>query len=67
MAGLTKMQNIGWDEIEEMEREVMKMNSYKENDEDEVDDDVMIVGPYLLECLYEAQDVHSCVSLVNIE
>ena len=60
VAGLTKMQNIGWYEIEREERNYMELYSWKEDDKDEVDDDVMIVGPVLLECLYEAQDMQSC-------
>ena len=64
VAGLTKMENIGWDEIEEVERETIRINSWDDEDEVvEVDYDVLIVSPVLLECLYEAQDVQSCESV----
>ena len=67
VAGLTKMQNIGWDEIVREDWEYRKMGKYSwrgvQDDVDKVDDDVLIVGPILLECLYEAQDVESCESV----
>ena len=53
MAGLTKMKNIGWEEFKRV-KSVSKPNK--------MDDDEVKVGPFLLECLYEAQDVQSCES-----
>ena len=55
MAGLTKIQNIGWEEFKRVERGYK--SSYK------VQGDVVAVGPFLLECLYEAQDLQSCESV----
>jgi len=55
VAGLTKIQNIGWEEFKRVERGYK--SSYK------VQGDVVAVGPFLLECLYEAQDLQSCESV----
>ena len=52
VAGLTKMQNIGWDEF----KRVKISSTY----EFVLEDDEVTVGPYLIQCLYEAQDVKSC-------
>ena len=49
MAGLTKMQNIGWDEF-----------TYGEDDFGDYR-----VTSLLLKCLYEAQDVHSCENIFS--
>ena len=53
VAGLTKMENLGWEEVKKAKRG----NCYR------VEDDVVGVGPFLLECLYEAQDVKSFESV----
>ena len=55
VAGLTKMQNIGWDAVK-------RMKTVKKDDID-VPTDVMTVDPFLIQCLYEAQDVKSCESV----
>ena len=55
VAGLTKMQNIGWGEFKGVLMRIMMRYEYKM---DEVND-VVEVGPFLLQCLYEAQDVQS--------
>ena len=55
VAGRTKMQKIGWDEFMRVEGE--------ENIEYWVEDDAVSVGPFLLQCLYEGQDVQSCESV----
>ena len=55
VAGLTKMQNIGWGEFKGILMRIMMRYEYKM---DEVND-VVEVGPFLLQCLYEAQDVQS--------
>ena len=52
VAGLTKMQNIGWDVF----KRVKKI-------EYDIVDDVVAVDQFSLECLYEAQDVQSCESV----
>ena len=49
VAGLTKMNNIGWDEVKRMKTE----------EPNNIMDDV---DPFLLQCLYEAQDIESCES-----
>ena len=49
VAGLTKMQNIGWDEFKRL-----KKIEYR------IVDDVVAVDQFSLECLYEAQDVQNC-------
>ena len=49
VAGLTKMRNIGWDEVKSG-KWVFK----------QVGNDMVIVGGSILQCLYEAQDVQSC-------
>ena len=51
VAGLTKMQNIGWYELKKNE-----YNMYS---------DVMVVGDFLPTCFYEAQDVQSCESVFD--
>ena len=57
VAGLTKMQNIGWKEFKRVKRGSMtNMYEYKM---DEVNN-VVEVGPFLLECLYETQDIQIC-------
>ena len=59
VAGLTKMRNIGWEEFKNLKKRESMRLSFKY----EVEDDVVEVGPFLLECLYEAQDVQSCESV----
>ena len=54
VAGLTNMQNIGWEEVKRVKRE--STTQYKM---DEVNDEVG-VSPFLLECLYETQDIQIC-------
>ena len=54
VAGLTKMQNIGWEEFKRVKRG--SMTDRYEYKMDEVNDEVK-VGPFLLECLYETQDI----------
>ena len=57
VAGLIKMHNIGWEEFKRVEREsTIVRYEYKM---DEVND-VVEVGPFLLECLYETQDIQIC-------
>ena len=55
VAGLTKMQNIGWDEFKKVKRKGLHGDYIYE-----VKDDLVTVGPFLLQCLYEAQDVECC-------
>ena len=50
VAGLTKMQNIGWDKFTQ-ESGVTTKSVYE------------VKNPSLLQCLYEAQDKQSCVSV----
>ena len=57
VAGLTKMQNIGWEEFKRVKFKLEYQWKY------EVKDDVVKVGHFLLECLYEAQDVQSLESV----
>ena len=57
VAGLTKMQNIGWDQFKRVKRRELMM---RDRCEYEVVYDDVDVGPFLLKCLYEAQDVQSC-------
>ena len=57
VAGLTKMQNIGWEEFKAVKKE--SMTDRYEYKMDEVNDEVE-VGPFLLECLYETQDMQIC-------
>ena len=54
VAGLTKLQNIGWEEFKKIKRE--RANEYGYECEYKVEDDVVTVGPFLLQCLYEAQE-----------
>ena len=58
VVGLTKMQNIGWEEFERVK--VWTIVRYKGIGE------VVEVGPFLLQCLYEAQDVKSCESVFGL-
>ena len=58
VAGLTKMQNIGWEEFKRVKRRESMTDRY-EYKMDEVNDEVE-VGPFLLECLYEARDIQIC-------
>ena len=54
VAGLMKMQNIGWEEFKRVKRGSMTdMYEYKM-------DEWKNVGPFLLECLYETQDIQIC-------
>ena len=55
VAGLTKMQNIGWEEFNMVKKKelVKDRYEYKVNDVVEVD-------LFLLECLYETQDMQIC-------
>ena len=55
VAGLTKMQNIGWRMFKRVKRG-STTDTYKM---DEVNKEVE-VGPFLLECLYETQDIQIC-------
>ena len=57
VAGLTKMQNIGWEEFKRVKRG--PMTDEYECKMDEVNDEV-VVGPFLLQCLYETQDIQIC-------
>ena len=54
VAGLTKMQNIGWEEFKRIKRE--RTSEYGYECEYKMKDDVVTVGPFLLQCLYEAQE-----------
>ena len=66
VAGLTKMQNLGWNEFKRMKRKFMVMYGYYyEVEDDEEFGNVMTVDPFLLECLYEAQDVQSCETVFS--
>ena len=58
VVGLTKMQNIGWEEVKRVK--VWTIVRYKGIGE------VVEVGPFLLQCLYEAQDVKSCESVFGL-
>ena len=51
MAGLTRMQNIGWDMFYNHE------HGYK------VRDDIVHVWPFIIRCFYEAQDVETCTNV----
>ena len=69
VAGLTKMKNIGWEEFKRVARSVWI--TFDEGDWEEscrviqyqVEEDVVTAGYFLLECLYEAQDVQCCESV----
>ena len=55
VAGLTKMQNIGWEEFKWVHRGFEDVYKVGKN--------VVSVRPFLLECLFEAQNVQSCKSV----
>ena len=57
VAGLTKMQNIRWEEFKRVKR--VSITDRYEYKMDEVKN-VVEVGPFLLECLYETQDIQIC-------
>ena len=59
VAGLTRMQAIGWEEFRgrKVEEEGRVGRGY------EVGDGVVIVQPFHVQCLYEAQDAGSCASV----
>ena len=59
VAGLTKMQNIGWEEFKRVKSNSTIQQHMYEYKMDEVND-VVQVGPFLLECLYETQDIQIC-------
>ena len=52
VAGLTKMENIGWDEV--------KKRVGKYGYEYKVKDNVVSIGLFIIQCVYEAQDHQSC-------
>ena len=56
VAGLTRMQHIGWD----MFKGGLQMKDNKESGGYVVLGDMVLVGSFIVECLYEAQDVQSC-------
>ena len=56
VAGLMKMENIGWKEFKRVERREFIGYRY----EYEVKYGMLLIGPFLLECLYETQDVQIC-------
>ena len=58
VSGLTKMQNIGWEEFKRVTSRVPTIVRY-EYVMDEVMN-VVEVGPFLLECLYETQNIQIC-------
>ena len=58
VAGLTKMKNIGWEGFKRVKWESIMGDLY-EYKMDEVND-VVEVGPFLLACLYETQDIQIC-------
>ena len=51
VAGLTRMQNIGWD----------MFNNHKHGYK--VRDDMVRVWPFIIQCFYEAQDVETCTNV----
>ena len=57
VAGLTRMQHIGWDKFNKIWRQM-------EDDEESIGyvvlGDTVSVWSFIVECLYEAQDVQSC-------
>ena len=59
VAGLTRMQAIGWEEFRGREVGDGEDKGY------EVEDGVVRVWPSLLRCLYEAQDAGSCESIFS--
>ena len=61
VAGLTKMHNIGWDEFKGV-KNVERRDSY----EYVLEGDEVGVDSYLIQCLYEAQDVQSCKSVFGL-
>ena len=66
VAGLTKMQNIGWEEFKKIVvrwRSEYVPKSTLLNYEYKVVDDVVRVGFFLLQCLLETQDAQSCKSV----
>ena len=79
VAGLTNFQNIGWKEFKKVKRRRLKRidkdlkvekDKYECDVEEnkyeyEVEDNAVEVGPFLLQCLYEAQDVRSCESVFS--
>ena len=54
LAGLTRMQNIGWD--------VFKTHVLDSRESGYVIDDAVVVHSFTVQCFYEAQDVQSCES-----
>ena len=56
VAGLTKMENIGWDEVKRLGM-LQENNSYYGY---KVEDDVASVSSFFIQCVYEAQDFQSC-------
>ena len=60
VAGLTKMQNIGWEKFESVRERELIRDRYRYQ---MTGVNVVEVGPFLVECLYEAQDVQSCESI----
>ena len=56
VAGLTKMQSIGWDDVKRLKVEKQIV----------IDDEVS-VHPLIIQCVYEAQDVQSCSNVFGEE
>ena len=56
VAGLTRMQNVGWD-VFKREAQDDSTSGYL------VMDGVVFVGSFIIQCLYEAQDVETCTNV----
>lgn len=59
VAGLTKMLSVGWDVFKGWNAAWLEGSGFYTYDY-EMDRDVVVVQPFIIQCLYEAQDVESC-------
>lgn len=58
-AGLTKMRNVGWDVFKGWTATWLEGSGFYTYDYI-MDGSVVLVQPFIIQCLYEAQDVQSC-------
>ena len=59
VSGLTKMRNAGWDVFKGWRAEWMEGNDFYTFDYD-MNTNTVVVQPFIIQCLYEAQDPQSC-------
>lgn len=64
VAGLTKMRNVGWDIFKGWTATWLEGSDFYTYDYI-MDGNVVLVQPFIIQCLYEAQDVQSCDNIFD--